>query len=54
MPHMPFHMLMTLLLAEVEMVHMQMRLVSESKIIRHQEKKCRDLQRKINNLSTGG
>jgi hypothetical protein len=48
-PHMPFYMLITLLHDEARLVHLQVQLVSESKLKRHQEKKYRDLQKKIFN-----
>ncbi len=48
-PHMPFYMLITLLHDEARLVHLQVRLVSESKLKRHQEKKYRDVQKKIFN-----
>ncbi|XP_041350870.1 uncharacterized protein LOC121369860 [Gigantopelta aegis] len=46
-PHMPFYMLITLLFKEARLVPLQVRLVSESKLQRHQETKYRDLQKKI-------
>jgi len=46
-PHMPFYMLITLLHDEARLVHLQVRLVSEEKFKRHQEKKYRKLQNTI-------
>ena len=44
---MPFYMLITLLHDEARLVHLQVRLVSEEKLKRHQEIKYWELQKKI-------
>ncbi|KAK2161252.1 hypothetical protein LSH36_119g00017 [Paralvinella palmiformis] len=45
--HMPFYMLITLLHDEARLVHLQVRLVSEEKLKRHQERKYQKFQKRI-------
>ena len=49
-PHMPFYMLITLLHDEERVVHLQVQLVNEEKLKRHQEKNIGNSRRKYSNI----